>query len=38
MDLTPLVADPSLDIGAYVLSFVDRFRSDVEKRVRAWAG
>jgi LmbE family N-acetylglucosaminyl deacetylase len=38
MDLTPLVMDPSLDIGAYVLSFVDRFRSDVEKRVKAWAG
>jgi LmbE family N-acetylglucosaminyl deacetylase len=33
MDLTPLVADPSLDIAAYVLGFIDRFRADVEKRV-----
>jgi LmbE family N-acetylglucosaminyl deacetylase len=38
MDLTPLVEDPGLDIGAYVLSFVDRFRPDVEKRVKTWAG
>jgi LmbE family N-acetylglucosaminyl deacetylase len=38
MDLTPLVEDPSLDIASYVLSFVERFRSDVEKRVKAWAG
>ena len=38
MDLTPLVEDPSLDIVSYVLSFVERFRSDVEKRVKAWAG
>jgi LmbE family N-acetylglucosaminyl deacetylase len=38
MDLTPLVADPSLDIASYVLSFVDRFRADVEKRVKTWAG
>jgi LmbE family N-acetylglucosaminyl deacetylase len=37
MDLTPLVEDPSLDIGGYVLTFVDRFRADVEKRVKAWA-
>jgi LmbE family N-acetylglucosaminyl deacetylase len=38
MDLTPLVADPELDVAAYVLEFVDRFRADVEKRVKAWAG
>ena len=38
MDLTPLVEDSSLDIASYVLAFVDRFRSDVEKRVKAWAG
>jgi LmbE family N-acetylglucosaminyl deacetylase len=38
MDLTPLVADPSIDIAGYVLEFVDRFRSDVEKRVKAWGG
>jgi len=38
MDLTPLVEDPSLDVATYVLGFVDRFRADVEKRVKAWAG
>jgi LmbE family N-acetylglucosaminyl deacetylase len=38
MDLTPLVVDPSLDVAAYVLTYVDRFRADVEKRVKAWAG
>jgi LmbE family N-acetylglucosaminyl deacetylase len=38
MDLTPLVDDPSLDIASYVLGFVERFRSDVEKRVKAWGG
>lgn len=38
MDLTPLVADPELDVAAYVLEFVDRFRADVEQRVKAWAG
>ncbi len=38
MDLTPLVEDPSLDIAAYVLGFVDRLRADVEKRLKAWMG
>jgi LmbE family N-acetylglucosaminyl deacetylase len=33
MDLTPLVQDPSLPIGEYVLGFVDRFRADVVKRL-----
>ena len=36
MDLTPLVADPRLDIAAYVLSFVDRFRADVEARLSTY--
>lgn len=35
MDLTPLVADPDLPVAEYVLGFVDRFRADVEKRMRA---
>jgi len=35
MDLTPLVADPTLSITDYVLGAVDRFRADVEKRIRA---
>jgi len=34
MDLTPLIQDPSLSIAAYVLGFVDRFRADVERRLR----
>jgi LmbE family N-acetylglucosaminyl deacetylase len=34
MDLTPLVEDPSLPLTDYVLAFVDRFRADVEKRLR----
>ena len=38
MDLTPLVEDPSVDIAAYVLAFVDRLRADVEERVKACAG
>jgi LmbE family N-acetylglucosaminyl deacetylase len=36
MDLTPLVENPELDAAAYVVSFVDRFRADVENRLRAW--
>lgn len=30
MDLTPLIADPSRDVAAYVQSFIDRFASDVQ--------
>lgn len=29
MDLTPLTQDPSMDIGAYVQGFIDRFAQDV---------
>jgi LmbE family N-acetylglucosaminyl deacetylase len=35
MDLTPLVEDPSLPVTDYVLALVDRFRADVEKRLKA---
>jgi hypothetical protein len=35
MDLTPLVEDAELSIAEYVLSFVDRFRADVRKRLSA---
>ena len=35
MDLTPLVEDTNLSIADYVLSFVDRFRADVAKRLGA---
>ncbi|MCP5098664.1 MAG: PIG-L family deacetylase [Chloroflexi bacterium] len=30
MDLTPLIQDDSLDIVAYVLAYVDKFRADVQ--------
>jgi hypothetical protein len=35
MDLTPLVENPDLPIVDYVLEFIDRFRGDVEKRLKA---
>jgi LmbE family N-acetylglucosaminyl deacetylase len=38
MDLTPLVDEPGLDPVAYVTGFIDRFRADVEKRLRTAAG
>jgi LmbE family N-acetylglucosaminyl deacetylase len=34
MDLTPLVEDASLPVTDYVLAYVDRFRADVEKRLK----
>ncbi len=37
MDLTPLVLEPDLSIPDYVLGAVDRFRADVEKRVKSFA-
>ena len=33
MDLTPLVADPSLDIVEYVLGFIRRFEADVRSKL-----
>ena len=33
MDLTPLIADPTLDIRAYVQGFVERFAQDVAARL-----
>jgi LmbE family N-acetylglucosaminyl deacetylase len=35
MDLTPLVDDPSLLVTDYVLSLIDLFRADVQKRVNS---
>jgi len=35
MDLTPLVEDPNLSIREYVLGFIDRFRGDVERRLKS---
>ena len=34
MDLTPLVEDASLPVADYVLAFIDRFRADVEERLK----
>ena len=34
MDLTPLVEDASLPVADYVLAFIDRFRADVEMRLK----
>jgi len=33
MDLTPLIANPSLSVAEYVLSFVDRLKADIALRV-----
>jgi len=33
IDLTPLVRDPSLSIADYTQAFIDRFRSDVSRRI-----
>ena len=33
MDLTPLVNDPTLSIKDYTLSFIDRFKGDVEEKL-----
>lgn len=33
MDLTPLVADPSLDIARYAQSYIDRFAAEVQGRL-----
>jgi LmbE family N-acetylglucosaminyl deacetylase len=38
MDLTPLVKDASLSPAEYTLTFIDRFRDDVERRMNEFAG
>jgi len=38
MDLTPLIDDDSLDIEAYVLSYIERFKLDVQNRVKKMLG
>ena len=32
-DVTPLVMDPSLDVAAYTLGYVDRLRADINNRI-----
>lgn len=34
MDLTPLVEDVNLPVAEYALKFIDRFRAEVEKRLK----
>lgn len=34
MDLTPLAEDPNLSVKEYVLSFIDRFRDEVSRRLQ----
>lgn len=34
MDLTPLILDDTLDVTAYVEAYIDRFKSDVKKRIQ----
>jgi LmbE family N-acetylglucosaminyl deacetylase len=34
MDLTPLIEDDSLDISAYVLDYIERFKKDVQNRIK----
>ncbi|MDF3059244.1 MAG: GlcNAc-PI de-N-acetylase [Rariglobus sp.] len=38
MDLTPLIADETLDILSYVQGFIDRFRADVTARLGSRLG
>ncbi len=38
MDLTPIVADETLDIVAYVGEFIDRFHADVRQKLRQRLG
>lgn len=38
MDLTPLIADPSKDIGAFVQEFIERFEHEVASRLKTLQG
>lgn len=38
MDLTRLIENPNLPVADYVLGFVDRFRADVDRRLRSIGG
>ena len=37
-DLTPLIADPTLDIAAFTLAAIDRLRDDVQARIARLTG
>jgi LmbE family N-acetylglucosaminyl deacetylase len=36
MDLTPLVRDDTIDVGRFVLGHVDKFRADVEDKIKKY--
>jgi len=36
MDLTPLVRDDKLDVGRFVLGHVDKFRAEVEEKIKRY--
>ena len=38
MDLTPLMADPSIDIGEYVAGFIQRFEKSVRETIQKFSG
>jgi hypothetical protein len=38
MDMTPLIQDDSLDVVAYVLGFIDKFREDVRANLSRQLG
>ena len=38
LDLTPLVRDAERDVAEYVLGYIDRFRRDVENKLRKFQG
>ena len=38
MDLTPLIEHPETPVEEYVLAYIDRFRGDVARRIRASLG
>ena len=37
MDLTPLVTDPTRDVAAYTLAYVDRLRADIAARLKKFS-
>jgi hypothetical protein len=36
MDLTPLVADETIDVAGFVLCHVDKFRASVEEKIKKY--
>ncbi len=36
MDLTPLVRDDTLDVGRFVLGHIDKFRADVDEKIKKY--